>query len=140
MRTYAPNDNTRVTYHNGTEVPQEDSTTYLGTQITRDSRVTHEIHARLASARTTWKKLDIFWKHSTCSTALKLTIYDMIVRAKLCYSLDCLVLLDSHLFLLQAFQLKGLRQILKLSTTYIDWTCTPDKKNVCSHTTTIDVM
>ena len=46
----------------------------------------------------------------------------MIVRAKLCYSVDCLVLLDHHLSLLQAFQLKGLRQILKLTntTTFVD--------------------
>ena len=120
------NSTERIHFRSGTEVPRDDTTTYLGTQITTDSRVTHEINARIAAARVTWNKLDIFWKHSTCSTHLKLVIYDMVIRAKLCYSLDCLALSDHHLDALQTFQLKGLRQILKFTTTFVDKTHSND--------------
>ena len=44
----------------------------------------------------------------------------MVIRGRLIYGLDSMMLLDSHLALLRAFQLKVLRQILKLKTTFID--------------------
>ena len=65
-------------------------------------------------------RLNIFWRKSNCPDKFKLCVFDAVVRSKLVYGLEA-----SHIpkFLMQklnAFQLKGLRKILKLDTTYID--------------------
>jgi hypothetical protein len=66
------------------------------------------------------KKLDLFWGHSDCSVRQKLLVHDAVIRSKLMYGLESLQLNESALKRLDTFQLKGLRKILKLKTTYID--------------------
>lgn len=114
------NSSERVHFDNEELVPKEPNTIYLGSMITDQARVRDEINRRIMISRATWEKLGICWKHSTCPVQVKLAIYDMVIRAKLVYGLDTLMVLPSHEKLLQSFQLKGLRQILKLKTTFVD--------------------
>ena len=74
----------------------------------------------------TWKKLAEFWKHSDCSIKQKLVVYDAIIRTKLIYGFESVQVNDTLKSKLDAFQLKGLRQILKIQTTYVNRANTND--------------
>ena len=66
------------------------------------------------------KKLDLFWLHSDCPAKFKLLVHDAVVRSKLLYGLDTAMLTPSLLKKLDTFQLKGLRKILHMKTTFVD--------------------
>ena len=66
----------------------------------------------------TLKKLKLFFRHSSCSVKVKYQVYNAIVRAKLMYGLESVHLNASTLNKLDAFQLRGFRQMLKWDTTY----------------------
>ena len=55
---------------------------------------------------------------------LRLVIYDAVIKSKWLYNLETVFLTQSLRKKLEAFQLRGLRQILKIPTTFIDrrWT------------------
>ena len=61
------------------------------------------------------KKLDLFWKQAQVPNKWKIQVFNAVCVSKLLYSLEALQ---------DTFQLKGLRQVLKMSTTYIDRTNT----------------
>ena len=60
----------------------------------------------------------MLWKHSDCSAREKLIVYDAVIRSKLVYGLESVQINDDLKRKMDAFQLKGLRQILKLTTTF----------------------
>ena len=95
---------------------------YLGCIITDNGKPQKEFNKRKADAFKTWKRLAEFWKHGNCDLRFKLIVYDAVIRAKLMYGMESLQLnkeYTEHLKgKLDTFQLKGLRQILKLSTTW----------------------
>jgi hypothetical protein len=68
----------------------------------------------------TMKKLDLFWRHSDCDIAVKVYTADAILRAKLLYGLESAQLIPSVAKRMETLQLKVLRKILRISTTYID--------------------
>ena len=68
----------------------------------------------------TMKKLDLFWRHSNCDIAIKVYTADAILRAKLLYGLESAQPIPSVAKRMETLQLKVLRRILRLSTTYID--------------------
>ena len=72
----------------------------------------------------TWRRLFLFWKYSEVPTRLKLIIYHATIKTKLFYGLETLVLLPSHKQQMDAFYLRGLRQIMRMKTTFIDRTNT----------------
>ena len=61
-----------------------------------------------------------FWTNPNCPTKFKLIIFDAVIRSKLVYGLDSLQINEGTLKHLNAFQLKGLRKILGLKTTYVE--------------------
>eukprot|EP00975_Prorocentrum_lima_P056965 11952627-Prorocentrum_lima.AAC.1 len=85
-----------------------------------------ELKHRIAQCMTVWKKLDVFWLHSTCSPAFKLYVYDAVIRSKLLYGLEGLQLTEQQELSLNTFQLKGLRKILRIKTTFVDHANTND--------------
>ena len=107
-----------VLFRDNTPVPTETDTIYLGANINTKARVNEEISRRIGQCVYTWKKLSVFWKNSTCPTAIKLHIYDAAVRAKLVYGLHTVRLLPSQMNRIDAFQRRGLRQILGVSSTF----------------------
>ena len=66
------------------------------------------------------EKLDKFWLHSVCPTRFKLQVQDAEIRSKLLYGLESAELNDAEVQKLDVFQLKGLRQILRKDTTYVN--------------------
>ena len=67
-----------------------------------------------------WFKLDTFWKTTFCSTRWNLQVYDSIVRNKLLYGLETVHLTRTQQKKVNACQLRGLRKILGLSTTFVN--------------------
>ena len=96
---------------------------YLGCIITDNGKPQKEFNKRKADAFKTWKRLAEFWKHGKCDLRFKLIVYDAVVRAKLMYGLDSIQLNKDYVNpnlkgKLDTFHLKGIRQILKLPTTF----------------------
>ena len=70
--------------------------------------------------RLTWTRLHPYWKATNSSKKWQLIIYGAIVRSKLLYGLETLHLTEPMAKKLDAFQLRGLQQILGLNTTFIN--------------------
>ena len=68
------------------------------------------------------RKLDIYWLKTNASIKEKLQVYDAIIRSKFLYGLESAPMNETTKHELDIFQLKGLRQILGIKTTYIDKT------------------
>jgi len=116
-----------VHFGDGAKVKQVDEATYLGCEINADSDMHREIGKRIGKCMITLKRLDLFWLHGNCNVKVKLRVYNAIVRSKLMYGLDSAQLNESHQQRLDVFQLKGLRKILGMKTTYIERSNTNDK-------------
>ena len=94
--------------------------TYLGAKINKHVDPKHEIRARISATMPILKKLDAFWNKAKCNTKWKLLIFSAVIVSKLLYGPETLEPTDTVGNLLNTFQLKGLRKILKLNTTFID--------------------
>ena len=68
----------------------------------------------------TLKKLDLFWKQARVPSKWKIQVFNAVCVTKLLYSLEALQPTQAAASKLDTFQLKGLRKILNMSTTYID--------------------
>ena len=66
------------------------------------------------------KKLDISWRHCDVKIAFKITVLDAVIRSKLLYGIDSAQLTPSNQRRIEVFQLKGLRKITKMTTTYVE--------------------
>ena len=79
-----------------------------------------EIRRRISSTMPILKRLDIFWNKTSCSKSWKLLVYNSVIISRLLYGLESRQTADNTGKLLNTFQLKGLRKILHLHTTYVD--------------------
>ena len=66
------------------------------------------------------RKLDQFWRKANPSERMKINVYDAVIRAKLLYGLESAPMPESVKHKLDVFQLKGLRKILNIKTTFVD--------------------
>ncbi len=62
----------------------------------------------------------MLWNNPNCPNKFKILVFDAAIRSKLVYGLESLELSSGLLNHVNAFQLKGLRRILGLKTTYVD--------------------
>ena len=109
-----------VAFSDGTKVPVKEEVKYLGCFLNDRGDPRLEVKKRMATCMTTWRRLGEFWKGSNCSVRIKVQVYDAVIRAKLLYGLESAQLNDSLLKWINAFHLRGLRQILKIPTTYVE--------------------
>ena len=63
-------------------------------------------------------RLDLFWRRCNVPIRFKINVWNAVVRAKLAYGIESLELIPSLRQKLDSFQLKGLRKIMNLKTTY----------------------
>ncbi len=62
----------------------------------------------------------IFWKHGLVTKRLKILRFNANIQTKLVYGLHTIALTDAMVSKLNAFQLRGYRQIMKIKTTFVD--------------------
>ena len=74
------------------------------------------------------QKLDLYWSKANPNVKQKILVYDAVIRAKLLHGLESTAMNKTVKHSLDVFQLKGLRKILGVKTTYIDRT--QDNKKV----------
>ena len=116
--------NAKIKFADGEEVKQADEAVYLGVELNTKVDIKKEINKRYKEVIISWKRLGEFWKHGNSSTKDKLIIFNALIKSKLMYGLEGAQLNFNHLQKLNTMQLKGLRQILNITTTYIDRTHT----------------
>ena len=109
-----------IHFKDNTKVPTVRLATYLGCNIGIKTNNREELPKRFANTMITMKQLDLFWRHSSCDTAIKIYTAEAVLRSKLLYGLESAQLIPSIAKKLETFQLKVLRKILKMDTTFVD--------------------
>jgi hypothetical protein len=110
----------RPKFMDGNAVPTVKSIKYLGSTISKSHDIKSLITGRISACFAVLNRLNFFWRKSSCPDKFKLSVFDAVVRSKLVYGLEVTHIPKFLMQKLNAFQLKGLRKILKLNTTYID--------------------
>ena len=95
-------------------VPRDSCAVYLGSLLTDTVSNTAEMNNRIAITMKTFRQLKIFWDKANTTTNWKLRVFKAIIQSKLMYSLEVIQLTENELNKLDAFQMKGLRRILKI--------------------------
>ena len=93
---------------------------YLGANITRNVDPLLEIKRRITMTMPILRKLDIFWNQTKCCNAWKIQVFNAVIVSKLIYGSESIEPTGRVAGKLDTLQLKGLRKILDLKTTYID--------------------
>jgi hypothetical protein len=92
---------------------------YLGTLLTDDGRVAHELARRLGMASAAFRTLSKVWRHSSLSRTRKIQIYSAVVLSKLLYGLATAWLNTSERRRLDGFHNRCLRTIWGIKPAYI---------------------
>jgi hypothetical protein len=121
------NEHTPIRFGTGEEVNRVTEAVYLGVSLNAAMDVRKEVASRIKACMVVWRKLAPFWKKSSTPQRIKLAVYDTLIRSKLVYGLESAHLNNETRRCITTFQLKGLRQILKLHTTFIDRANTNDR-------------
>jgi len=109
-----------IHFEDKTKVPKVRIATYLGCGIGIKASNREELSKRFANTMATMNKLDLFWRNSSCDVAIKIHTADAVLRSKLLYGLESAQLIPSIAKKLETFQLKVLRKILKMDTTFVN--------------------
>ena len=109
-----------VRFADGGKLKPVDEVKYLGCVLNNKDNAAKEVNRRIVECMITMKRLHIFFYSSDCTIAKKLQVFNAVIRSKLMYGLESAIMNQSVLNKLDAFQLKGLRKILKLKTTFYD--------------------
>ena len=107
-------------FKNNNKIKRTKQAKYLGVLLTEKAQPHIEIQERIKQSAITWKRLNLLWKVDKCSTKTKLQYWNAVVKTKLTYALETMYFTKTQLRKLDTFQLKGLRKILKMHTTFID--------------------
>ena len=113
-----------IKFMDGTVVPRKSQALYLGATLT-DSVDNHkEITQRLGAVKATALQLQPFWSKSYTSVKWRLQVLEAALNTKLLYGLETIQLTKSEQNLIDNFQTKMLRRVLRVPSTYIDreWT------------------
>ena len=89
-----------------------ESAMYLGNRLNKKASVREEITYQMQQVTVTWKRLQTYWKATDASKKWQLLAYDAIVKSKLLYGLETAQASKADLKRIDAFQLRGVRQIL----------------------------
>ena len=104
--------------HDGESLKDIAETMYLGNELNNKADIGLELQHRKQEVRKTWFKLNAYWKAKDTSKKWQIIVFDAIIRSKLTYGLETVQLTDSMKKELDAFQLRGIRQILNKTHTY----------------------
>ena len=103
----------RIAFQDGTLVPRMHEVKYLGCHMNDKADPEREVIRRRKDCIVTLNKLHCFFYQSDNTPARKLQMFNAIIRAKLMYGLETVVMNTRVLNLLDTFQLKCLRKSSK---------------------------
>ena len=107
-----------VKFNNGERVKQMEEVKYLGCLLNSKGDPGREIGKRIKNSMSTLINMHVFFRHGDSSFTQELKAFSAVLVSKLMYGLESAMLNTSALNRLNAFQLKGLRKILHIPTTY----------------------
>eukprot|EP00971_Amphidinium_carterae_P327734 6459225-Amphidinium_carterae.1 len=87
----------QVKFPSGSVAQRVHELVYLGALFTDKSRTITIVKRAIASTMTTVKRLQLFWKHGRISVGWKIVVLTAVIRSQLCYTLESVPLLGSHL-------------------------------------------
>ena len=99
---------------NGEAIEEEQDSTYLSSNISRDGGADRDVELRIAKARQAFRMLRPIWLSSQLSTNTKIRIFDTNVKSVLLYGSETWKTTKSLQSKLQVFVNKCLRYILKI--------------------------
>ena len=97
---------------------------YLGNKLNKNGSIKEEITYQMQQVTITWKRLQTYWKATDASKKWQLLAFDAIIKSKLLYGLETAQVGKAALKRIDAFQLRGIRQILGKKHTYWDRSAT----------------
>ena len=109
-----------IHFRDGTPLSKTHDATYLSNNLNYAVNIAREVSQRIQDTKRTWLRLDSLWKDPSSNPKWKLLIFDAVIRSKLLYSLETVHLTGTLRMKLDAFHLRGLRQILRMQTTYVN--------------------
>ena len=112
--------NANVRFADGTKVQRREEVKYLGCVLNMRADTSSEVKARISTCMAIMHKMDLFWRKAECPIRWKVLVFDAVIRSKLLYGLETAMLTDSAQRKLNVFQLKGLRKILRMKTTFVE--------------------
>jgi len=93
---------------------------FLGNEINNEANIQHKILNKMQEVRKAWYKLLPYWKATHANVKWQLIIFDAVIRSTLLYGLETIHLMGAMLKKTDAFQMRCLRRILKIPSTFID--------------------
>ena len=114
------NNDGMVHFENNEPLPKRFEAAYLGNEINKEANIQHEILNKMQEVRKTWYKLLLYWKATNANVKWQLIIFDAVIRSKLLHGLETIHLTGAMLKKIDAFQMRCLRRILKIPSTFID--------------------
>ena len=107
-----------IHFEDGSIIKVKDKVKYLGCKLNNEANPAKELQDRMSDCILTLKKLDGFWLHRDSSVRQKLLVFNAVIRSKIAYGLEAVQLNQTTIKKLDTLQLKGLRKILNVDTTY----------------------
>ena len=117
---FAINKKNKITFLDGQELSNSENVTYLGAKLTKNADIKEEITTRLTKASAVWNKLKTFWKNTNCTVSWKIQVYNSVIKSTLLYGLETVHITKAQIDRLNAFHIKGLRNLLKMKHSFID--------------------
>lgn len=84
-----------VHFEEGTKIQNVSKATYLGCEPGFKTTCREELNKRISATMIVMKKLDLFWRHSDCSAAIKIYTAEAVLRSKLLHVLESAQLIPS---------------------------------------------
>ena len=123
----------KIKFGDGSKVNRKYEAKYLGCMLNEKGDASKEIQTRIASCNGTLQKMHMFFRHGDCTERTKMTVFDAVIRSKLMYGLESTALKSSILKQLDAFQMKGIRKIMRLPSSYADREMTNERALKIAH-------
>jgi hypothetical protein len=101
----------------GVGLKQVDNFTYLGSKISNDAKCSGDVKSRLAMGMAVMVKLTKVWKNKSISTQTKLRLMKSLVWSVATYGCESWTLKKSEEKLIQSFENKCTRKLLRISWT-----------------------
>ena len=104
----------RLHYENGEKVPTTQAATYLGARVQYNGDHKAEVKATINAAWVTVMKLDLCWEKTPVTLKWKPRVLDAIIRSKVPYGMETLVISQSDYDKIDAFQIRIFRKPLNI--------------------------